>query len=408
MQILTVVVFLFVYLGMALGRMPALKLDRTGAALVGVVILLGSGAVSAEQAVLSISGPTILLFFSLMIISAQFSLSGFYDLCAARITAGADRPAWLLGAVTLVAGILSALLSNDVVVFAMAPLLCRGLGHRGVNPKPYLLALTGAANAGSAATLIGNPQNIVIGQVGALDFLAFFLVCAPAAIIALVIVYFGILWIWRCELRAPANASPIPSVAIDRRRAAIDLTALAGLLVYFLTPLRPEIGALALAAVFLLGRRTSNRAALAQVDWRLLLLLICLFVVTHGFVATDLARDVLQKITEAGFWPDRLKTLAPAALLLSNTIGNVPAVVLLTAVWPSPPDGALYAFAILSTLAGNFLLVGSLANIITAERAAAEGISLTFADFARAGVPITLASVAVACIWLWQGGWIIW
>jgi Na+/H+ antiporter NhaD/arsenite permease-like protein len=90
--------------------------------------------------------------------------------------------------------------------------------------------------------------------------------------------------------------------------------------------------------------------------------------------------------------------------VLSNTIGNVPAVILLLKVWPAPPAGALYGLALLSTLAGNLLIAGSLANIIVAERAASAGVKLGFADHAKTGIPVTLISMALAAIWLWVTG----
>ena len=116
----------------------------------------------------------------------------------------------------------------------------------------------------------------------------------------------------------------------------------------------------------------------------------------------------MDRLAGAGLLPDSLSILAPLSLALSNTIGNVPAVILLLTVWPDPSTDALYGLALLSTLAGNLLLVGSLANLIVAERAARVGVRLGFADFAKAGIPMTLLSMAMACLWLWAGGWMAW
>ncbi|MEK1876068.1 MAG: anion transporter, partial [Rhizobium altiplani] len=93
------------------------------------------------------------------------------------------------------------------------------------------------------------------------------------------------------------------------------------------------------------------------------------------------------------------------SLLLSNTIGNVPAVVMILNVWHGIPEGTLVGLAMLSTLAGNLLLVGSLANLIVAERAAIQGVQLTFHDHAKTGIPITILSMLVAGLWLWVGGY---
>ncbi|HYD30933.1 MAG TPA: SLC13 family permease, partial [Azospirillaceae bacterium] len=175
----TTIVALFVvtYVGMALGRFPGLKIDRTGIALVATIGLLASGALDSGSLAGAIDFPTLFILFGLMILSAQFAASGFYDWCALRIAGATHSPSGLLAVVVAVAGGLSAVLANDVVVFAMTPMLCVGLKARGLDPRPYLIALAGAANAGSAATLIGNPQNILIGQVGGLDFWRFLGAC---------------------------------------------------------------------------------------------------------------------------------------------------------------------------------------------------------------------------------------
>jgi len=180
------------------------------------------------------------------------------------------------------------------------------------------------------------------------------------------------------------------------------------LVVLFATPVPREVAALGIAALLLVSRRMESRALLRSVDWNLLLLFLCLFAITAALAGTGLAGAALALAAEHGLGLDRLSVLAPLTLLLSNTIGNVPAVILLTALWPDATAGAHYALALLSTLAGNLLLVGSIANLIVAERAQASGVRLGFADFARAGIPMTLLSMAVAVLWLWAFGWLPW
>ncbi len=305
------------------------------------------------------------------------------------------------------------MLANDIVVFAMTPLLCAGLRARGLDPRPFLLALVGASNAGSAATLIGNPQNILIGQKSGLDFWEFLLVCGPPAIAGLVIVFAAVWLAWRPVLArldaALAEAHALAGDgAADRLQIAKGTAATLLLIALFATPVPREVGAIAVAAALLISRKMATREMLGAVDWHLLLLFLCLFAVTGTFAETGLAADGLAWLAAHGLLPDRLAVLAPLALAMSNGIGNVPSVILLLQIWPQPPEGALYGLAVLSTLSGNLLLTGSLANIITAERAAAAGVPLTFADFARSGVPMTLASMAVAILWLAWGGWMGW
>ncbi|MBM3484533.1 MAG: anion transporter [Alphaproteobacteria bacterium] len=405
-----IAVFIVTYLGMAIGRVPGLRIDRTGIALLALAALLAGGALGIGDVGRAIDAPTLLLLFALMLVSAQFGIAGFYDLCARAITRSSSRPSTLLAVTVVVGGVLSAVLANDIVVFAMTPLLCAGLKARGADPRPYLLGLAGAANAGSAATVIGNPQNILIGQVGQLDFGAFLLACGVPAVIALLIVHVSVLWLWRNELgtsdvvRAPMD----DPIAADRWQIAKGLVATLALIGLFVSPVPREIAALAVAAVLLISRRMASREMLSRVDWQLLLLFTCLFAITGAFASTGVAKDGLAWLGERGALPDNLLVLTPLALVASNTIGNVPAVVLLLSIWPDPPTGAMYGLALLSTLAGNFLLTGSLANIIVAERAEASGVRLSFADFARAGVPMTVASMAIAVLWLGLLGYMPW
>lgn len=405
---LILAVFIATYLGMAFGRWPGLAIDRTGIALIGAIILVAAGALTLEGAAQSVDLPTLLLLFGLMIVSAQYAASGFYDGVAARVAGMGGSPRKLLAAVIAVAGGLSALLANDIVVFAMTPLLCVGLRQRGLNPTPYLIALACAANAGSAATLIGNPQNILIGQVGQLDFVAFLGYCAIPALIAMAVSYGVIAWQWRGRLTdgAAPSATDLAAVPLTRDKTQFikALIATAVLLALFFTDLPRELSALAIAALLLLSRKLASRDLVGAVDFSLLLLFAGLFVVTGALAATPLAAEIFADLAQAGWLPDRLATLTPLALVLSNTIGNVPAVILLLQVWQAPPPGALYGLALLSTLAGNLLIVGSLANIIVAERAASVGVKLGFADHAKCGVPITLISMVIAAGWLWLSG----
>jgi len=409
MDLLVGIVFFATYAGMALGRVPGLKLDRTGIALLALVALLATGRVSEAEAGAAIDMPTLLLLFALMIVSAQFQAAGLYDWVAARITAAGGSADRLLLLTVVVAGGLSTVLANDIVVFAMTPIVAAGIMARGLDPRPFLLGLAGAANAGSAMTIIGNPQNILIGQVGSLDFWRFLLACGVPGVVSLAIVYWTVRLSWRDALsRPPAQRRPAPLPPPRVWQTAKGVIAVAALLALFATPLPREVGALVIASFILLSRRLGSRSMIGAVDWHLLLLFACLFVVTQAFAATGIAADAIHRLAALGLLPDRISVMAPLMLAASNTIGNVPATMLILSVWPNPPEGALYGLAVLSTLAGNFLLVGSMANIIVAERAAAAGVRLGFADFARAGMPMTLASLAVAALWLRLGGWMGW
>jgi Na+/H+ antiporter NhaD/arsenite permease-like protein len=400
-------IFTLTYVAMAVGRIPGLRTDRAGAAAVAATLMIAVTGASLEQAVGWVDLSTLALLFGLMVLSAQFGISGFYEYCADRITHAVGSPQRLLAMTIAVTAVLSAVLTNDIVTFAVPPLLCLGLMARRLNPVPYLIGLAAAANIGSAATVIGNPQNILIGQVGQLDFWRFLAICGVPSLISLAVVHAVLCWQWRqrWDLLEPPRGAPVASVSgLHRWSLAKGALILAGLLVAFGVGLPRDLAALFAAAALFMSRRVETRALVGAVDWSLLTLFGGLFIVTGVVADLPATQDLFGDLVAAGLLPDRLSVLAPLTILMSNTIGNVPSDILLLQVWQRPPEGALYGLALLSTLAGNLLLTGSLANLIVAERAASVGVKLPFLAHARAGVPITLVTSALATAWLWATG----
>ncbi len=398
--VIVTAIFAATYLGMALGRIPGLAIDRTGIALFAAVALVVTGALAPAAALDAIDFPTLCILFGLMALSAQFVLAGFYDWCAARLAAYGGGQTALLALTVAVAGGLSAVLANDIVTFAIAPVLALGLSRRGLDARPHLIALAAASNAGSAATLIGNPQNILIGEIGRLEFLEFLAVCGPPAAMALAAVFFTVHRMYRDSLAHAPAPRQVEIPPLDKEQVVKGAVAAALLVGLFMAPLPRALSALAVAALLLVSRRFATRRIMAQVDWHLLLLFACLFMVNAAFRDTGLAADGLAWLASLDMLPDRLAVLAPLTLAASNTIGNVPAVIMLLSLWQNPGPGALYGLAVLSTLAGNLLLTGSFANIIVAERAKGAGVIIGFGEHARCGVPLTLVSMALAVLWL--------
>ncbi len=401
-EVLVLVVFLGVYLGMALGRWPALALDRTGIALCGAIVLLFFDEKTGASAA-GIDTGTLAVLFGLMVLSAQFAASGLYEWCAARLAAAAASPAVILALVVAVTGAFSSLLANDIVVFAMTPILCQGLLRAGYDPRPYLLAHAGAANVGSAATLVGNPQNILIGEQGGLDFWHYLLYAAPLAALGLVAVYLVVLAVWRRQLQSAPVGTPaaaLAGIALDRPVLIKGILATVVLLALYTTDLPRWQSTLLVAGILLISRRLSTREMLASVDWHLLVLFGGLFVVTGAVSTTSLNAQLVALLQSGGLSLEDPLLLGATALIGSNTVGNVPLVILLLSALPGLSQAALYALAVLSTFAGNFLIIGSLANLIVVERARREGVALSFLDHLRAGVPMTVITLALAYAWL--------
>jgi Na+/H+ antiporter NhaD/arsenite permease-like protein len=401
-------VFLATYAGMAAGRLPWLLVDRTGIALLGLIVLLATQTLTLDEIGARIDMPTLLLLFALMLISAQFVSSGFCDAVFERIAHAPGGPIRMLALTVGLSGAMAAFLANDIFVFVAAPLVMDAALERRFDPRPYLIALIAAANAGSAATIIGAPQTIVIGELGGLRLPSYLLACGVPAIVALFIVFSVIVAVWHGRFETGDGGDMPddrpPHRPHDRAQTNKGIVALACLLALFCTDLPKDVFALAIAAIPLLNRTLTTRTIIAGVDWPLLLLVACLFAVTGALGSTPLPGLAIDRLQAIGLLPDNLALLVPLTLLASCTIGNVPGTILFMQIWPTAPAGTLYGLALLSSLAGNLLLIASLSNIIIVERAAERGVSLSHRDFARVGIPATVLSICFAAAWLYMTG----
>lgn len=402
---MAITIFCLTYLGIALGRVPGLVIDRVGIALLGAIAMVTFGIVSTESAVGSIDLPTILLLYSLMIISAQLRLGGFYTWLAAKMLLLLAHPRRSLLALMTVSALLSAILANDIVCFAFTPVLAIALLDSRLNPLPFLLGLAISSNIGSAATIIGNPQNMLIGQLGRLDFARFFFWCAPPSIISLLLAYVFILWFYRDDIYArrqhpavlPHEAWPL----FNRWQTTKGLIAIVILLGLFFSRIPREISAIGIASVLLCSRKMKTRDILGFIDWHLISLFCALFVIIHGISQAGYLDRLVQTLAAGGLNLQRLPMLAGTSAVLSNLVSNVPATMLLVKFIDPLKPYQWYTLALSSTYAGNLILLGSIANLIVVEQAANLGIRVSFRQHAAVGIPVTLISFAVLSGWMW-------
>jgi len=382
-----------------LGKVPGLALDRTGIALLGAIFMLVTGKIKPEDAWRSIDVPTIALLLGLMVLSAQFRLGGFYTHLTRRLGAMDVSPSFFLGLLIVCAGFLSALLANDIVCLAMTPILVEVCARRGLDPIPFLLALACAANVGSAATLIGNPQNMLIGQTLDLSFAGYIVDAGVPVLLGLVSVWYVVnaqaQGKWNKETPAPTVEAP-PFNAWQTGKGVVVLSTLVGLFLF--TGLPRDVLALAAAGWLLSSRRMSSRKILGLVDWQLLVLFSGLFIVNHVLAASGNLERIMTSVHSAGINIHTPGWLFGVTVLLSNLVSNVPATMLLLPSAIHPMAGPILALA--STLAGNLLIVGSIANIIVVEQAQNLGVRITWKDHARVGIPVTLITLVFAAAWL--------
>ncbi len=392
-------VFIAVYLGLIAGRIPRLAVDRTGIVLLGAIVLAVSGEADPGKGDLGIDISTIVLLFSFMIISAQLRLGGFYSRVSRHI-AGLEMSAGFFLAVLIgTSAGLSALLSNDIVCLAMTPVLVQGCMRKGRDPVPFLIALACSANIGSAATLIGNPQVMLIGQSLGIGFARYTLFAAVPVTLSLFLCWLIIrrdLAFTSPETTALPLQEEQPFNAWQTKKGILVLLVVVG--IFLVTPLPRDMVALAGAAVLLTSRTMASRKTLGLVDWQLLVLFMGLFIINRSFADAGGMDAVGALLSRMGVSLENPGWLFGVCAVLSNLVSNVPAVMLLLSLAPDPSSGPL--LALVSTFAGNLLVVGSIANIIVLDQAAAFGIQVSWKRHARTGLPVTLASLAVAALWL--------
>jgi len=398
-----VVVFGVVYLGMFLGALPRLKLDRSGVTLLGAIAVIAFTGQSVEDAARAVDLPTIVLLFAFMVVSAQMRLGGFYTAVTRRVAALPLSRSGLLVVLIAVAGALSAVFSNDVVCLAMTPVVARLCLQRVLDPTPFLVGLACAANIGSAATLIGNPQNMLIGSVMQLHFAEYLRQALP-------LVGLSLLWLWLWlawgpgSRTVPGQAVPLPESRAEEEPQFDALQSAKGLcvagvllLIFLFTDWPRDVAALVGAGVLLLSRRLHSAQVMGYVDW-LLLLFIGLFVVNHAFEGAGLAAEAVAWLAAQGVHLSEPGPLLVAGVALSNLVSNVPAVMLLLPHLQGAQSAML--LALVSTLAGNLLLVGSIANLIVADLARGSGIHIGWRQHAAIGIPVTLGTLIV--VWSWM------
>ena len=379
---------------MAIGKVPVLRLDRAGAALLGAAMMVASGVLSLTEAQHAIDLDTITLLLGMMIVVANLRLSGFFRVVAAWTVRQARYPALLLASIVALSGVLSAFLVNDAICLVLTPLVLEVVRRLRRDPVPYLLAIAMASNAGSTATVTGNPQNMIIGTLSGIGYARFAAALAPVAAVGLALTFLLIVALWPREFwtRDRLFAEPSPGRP-HRFTIAKTLAVAAALVIAFFAGVPPAKAALVGGAVLLLTRAIKPEKVYAQIDWTLLLMFAGLFVVVAGLERAVLTPDVLAAV---GDWRlERAGPLAALTAVLSNLVSNVPAVLVLRPFIAhlADPAHAWLVTAMASTLAGNFTILGSVANLIVVERARAGGVAIGFWNYFRAGAPLTVLSI---------------
>jgi Na+/H+ antiporter NhaD/arsenite permease-like protein len=392
--------FLWTYLGLALGRIPGFRVDRTGVAIIGAAVMVVTGVVPWDRAVASVDAHTLVLLFGMMIVSAYLRLSGFFHLVTVWAVRRTRTPVGLLTAIIAASGVLSALFVNDVVCLVLTPLVLQVTRQLRLPPMPYLIALATSANVGSVATLTGNPQNMLVGSFSGIAYRSFLVRQAPVALVGLALVLLVVWLVYRRALATTFDPAWLDtSFPVHYPLMVKTVMAVLVMLGAFLAGVPIAMVAVGGAAYTLLTRRVKPAKVYREINWELLMLFTGLFVLIAGVEEAGLTRELFRWAETAGLSRPAVLTAVTAAL--SNLVSNVPAVLLFKSVIPTfgEPARAWLILAMASTLAGNLTLLGSVANLIVVELARGERVRVGFVEYCKVGVPLTLLTLL--------SGWLI-
>jgi Na+/H+ antiporter NhaD/arsenite permease-like protein len=387
---------------MAVGKLPGYRLDRAGAALLGAALMVGTGVLTVDEAYAAVDMETITLLLGMMIVAANLRLSGFFRMVEAFVMVRARHPLILLSAIVLVAGFFSALLVNDTICLVMTPIVVELIRRLDRNPVPYLLAVAMASNAGSVATITGNPQNMIIGSFAGIAYADFARALTPVALASLVITIVLVAILHPKEFFTRQRL-PVPKLRPSRPNrplVAKSLVVLVAMVGFFLAGFPVAEVAILGGAFLLVTRRVKAEKVYFDIDWPLLVMFAGLFIVVAGF-------DKMVIGPEAHAFVARLDLadipmLTGVTVVLSNLVSNVPAVLVLQPFITTlaDPESAWLVVAMAATLAGNLTLVASVANLIVAQKARSGGVTISFWAHLRVGAPMTLLSLLFGVWWL--------
>ncbi|HKS77134.1 MAG TPA: anion transporter [Terriglobales bacterium] len=393
------IIFLASYLVFALGKFPGLKIDRPGAGIIGAAAMFAFRILEPNDSLKFINFSTLVLLFSMMLIVGNLHLVGFFEWNAEMVLQRL-KPSQLLPAVIFTSGFLSAFFVNDIVCLVMVPFVMSITRRMRLSPLPYLLAVATASNIGSVATITGNPQNMLVGSFSGISYRDFLYHLAPVAVIGLLLDWAILHWMhMRNVVIAEGQEDGIPLPELDLSRLTKPVIVVTAVVIGFFAGAPPAMMAALGAAVLLITRTLEPQKLYREVDWGLLVFFVGLFLIVGGAQNAGIVSKMLQL---AEHWNlQKLGVFAIVVGLVSNVVSNVPAVMLLKSLVDGfgDPHTAWLALAMASTLAGNLTITGSVANIIVVEGARPE-VEIGFWDYFRAGLPITVATLAVGVGWL--------
>ncbi|MEV6236693.1 ArsB/NhaD family transporter [Lentzea sp. NPDC051838] len=421
-QILSVAVFVGAYVLIATERV-----HRVAAALGGAALMLALGLTNGETAFHSLDAGVdwnvVFLLLGMMIIVGVIKQTGLFEyLAIAAAKRAKGKPFAVLAMFVVITAVASAALDNVTTVLLIAPVTFLVCDRLGLNPIPFLIAEVLASNIGGAATLIGDPPNIIIASRAGLSFNDFLVHLAPFVVVMMAVFVVVCRWLFRDAFHYDADRVA-EVMALSERDAIRDkrllwqsMTVLALVLVGFVLHstlhVEPSVVALLGAGLLVLISKVTTEDAIADVEWETLVFFMGLFVMVGALVKTGVIGEVSKTLAGAVEGEPLLAVMALLVIsaVLSAIVDNIPYVAtmspivgeLVAAQGSTPQSESLWwSLALGADLGGNATAVGASANVVVLGLAARNGTPISFWQFTRYGIIVAGLSILLAAPYLW-------
>lgn len=408
MLITALIIFIITYIGIIFTRLPWLNIDRPSASFFGAVAMVVFGVFTFDEAIKAIDFNTISLLIGMMVIISVLELDGFFSLIASKTITLARNERRLLLIIIFTTGISSAFLVNDAVVLLYTPIVISICRDSELNPVPYLIAEILASNTGSAMTITGNPQNMLIGINSGISYTKFMMHIMPVSIIGMFIIYYVIRFLYPSSFKKNRLIDPhAGSYQYNYLSMKFSAPVFILVIVLFFANGRaglsiPVISLIGASLILIFGRIKPSEI-IRNIDWVLILFFATLFIVVGGIEKTGIIQHILNAYR---FTPDLpgIVTIHGISLVLSQIVSNVPFTILMIPLLKNSGSDIIWlSLASASTVAGNATIFGAMANIIVVESAKKHNVHISFFEFLKAGIIATLLTLALSVAVLYFG-----
>lgn len=405
--------FVLTYSLIAVRKVNGRRIRTWTAAVLGGVLMLLLGVVTPSEAWDYINFEVILQLAGMMMLTASLQYCGFFEIVVDFLMRRFDGRRRFLSGVMAITACLSAVMLNDAVVLIFTPIVLRCCQRMRADPVPYMVGVFVSANIGSAATVVGNPQNALVASMAGIGFLDYSIRVIPLTVICMAVAMLMMRRMYGGRLDtddASLSGETFHTREVDKYRlcAVLAVTVTALVLFALSVPLGLRIYQIALAAgavsliIILTDSMRAGGYVIRHVDWSILLFFTGLFVVIAGAVSSGLLDSMSELFGMGDGNVPSIGVLSGFSTVLANLVSNVPSVMLIGQLLPEGDMVLWITLAVTSTFAGNLTLIGAAANIIVEDEGEKHGIRMDFFRYLRVGIPIAVITIVIATAYLYM------